>query len=211
MCPTHAFRVNGKVIFHELRKQTSWNPVTATRNSANGTFGKLFDQFERSQRQNLCGRLEDERPGLLNIRSCCSGFGLSLFRQRYGSKVWEEMTVKLEYCASHSVNDDILCKVNEETSDYSKLEMCSNTTWNLNGNLKLKPKFKLEAYTWNWNVQVWNFQTLQSRNFANWKIEKLMIRNLRSSTWTQKEVPLLFQEFEIFDFSDDFTMHQKHW
>lgn len=102
--------------------------MTVARNSANGTFGKLFDQFGRSQRQNLCGRLEDERPGRSNIRSCYSEFELSPFRQRYGSKVWEKMTLKLEYCASHFVNDDILCRVDEETSDYSKLEMCSNTT-----------------------------------------------------------------------------------
>lgn len=116
MCPTHAFRVNGKVIFHELRKQTSWNPVTAARNSANDTVGKLFDQFGRSQRQNLCGHLEDKRPCRLNNRSSYSGFELSLFRQIHGSKVWEKMTVKLEYCASHFVNDDILCTVNEGTS-----------------------------------------------------------------------------------------------
>lgn len=102
--------------------------MTAARNSANGTFGKLFDQFERSQRQNLCECLEDEHPGRLNIRSYYSGFELSFFRQRYGSKVWEEMTVKLGYCALYFVNDNILCRVNEETSAYSKLEMCSDIT-----------------------------------------------------------------------------------
>lgn len=102
--------------------------MTVVWNSANGTFGKLFGLFERGQRQNLCGRLEDELPGRSNIRSCYSAFELSLFHQRYGSKVWEEMTMKLEYCALHFVNDDILCRMDEETSDYSKLEMCSNTT-----------------------------------------------------------------------------------